>query len=321
MVAVQAPHGLVAQDLVEPQVTVLTVTYNSRDVIAPLLQALPAALEGVDGIRVVIVDNNSADDTVALARRLAPWATIVEPGHNGGYSAGINAGLAGARPVRAALILNPDTVPDAGMLRRLLDAVTADRDIGIAVPVLRRPDGALHFSLRREPTLLRSLGTAVLGGPRASRFALLGEEIRDVGPYLQGTTADWATGAAFLITRTTMETIGDWDEKFFLYSEETDYALRARDAGLRLELVPTAGVTHHGGDLAVSSRLWSLMTVNRMRLYRKRHATIPSVFYWMLLIFQEGLRTLIGRRRSRAALRVLLRSGIPTRRHGQRLNV
>ena len=301
----ECPSGVAHGDHVV-DVGVVVVTFNSSDVIESLLESLPSALDGVPSSRVTIVDNGSGDDTVAIVRRAAPWASVVELGANLGFAAGINAGLRRSLPRAAVMVLNPDTRPGPGSIKRLLQTVESDARIGLAVPRLVGTDGELSHSLRREPTILRALGEAVVGGRRASRIPLLGETIGSESHYVDGADAAWATGAAVLIARRVVDAVGPWTEDFFLYSEETDYALRARDAGFQLRYVAAAEVVHRGGDLNRSPWLWSLRAVNRVRLYRRRHGAFKSAFYWLAAILNEGLRAASGSATHRAALRALL---------------
>ena len=104
--------------------------------------------------------------------------------------------------------------------------------VGIVVPQIRTPDGTIFRSLRREPTVGRALGTAVMGGRVAGLFPRLSETVGDDRSYLSAHDVDWATGAAMLVTRQCADATGPWDESFFLYSEETDFAERARSGRL-----------------------------------------------------------------------------------------
>lgn len=308
MVVPSAPEPVgLATDHAE--LLIVTVTYNSRAVIAPFLSSLRDALEGSPGARVIVVDNASSDGTPAVVEQVAPWARLIRAGGNVGYAAGINIALRDTSPTLGAYILNPDTIPAPGSVSTLLRATRQDPGIGIVVPRMVDADGSLFRSLRREPTILRALGESLLGGPRASRYERLGEIVGDPATYAAPTTADWATGAAMFLTRRTLDEVGPWDERFFLYSEETDYALRARDLGLTLRYLPAAEVRHMGGELATSDALWSLMTVNRVRLYRKRHGRAASAAFWCAVTVGELGRAVAGRQRSRAALRALLSGG------------
>jgi N-acetylglucosaminyl-diphospho-decaprenol L-rhamnosyltransferase len=147
----------------------------------------------------------------------------------------------------------------------------------------------------------------VLGGHRAARFDRWGDMIRDPAHYVDGATADWATGAAVLIARRVVDAIGLWDESFFLYSEETEYAMRARRAGFSLRYVTGAEVVHPGGEMSRSTWLWSLLAVNRVRLYAQGHGRIATAAYWLVVVVNEASRALLGRPTHRAALVALFR--------------
>jgi GT2 family glycosyltransferase len=162
------------------------------------------------------------------------------------------------------------------------------------------------FSLRREPTVRRALGEAVLG-QRAGRFAALGETVLDREVYFRDGPADWATGAVMLMSRACLEACGPWEERFFLYSEETEFALRARDRGFATELVAQAEVVHIGGESRVSPALWSLLTVNRVRLYRMRHSRPATALFWSAVFLREASRAALGHPRSRQAVAALVR--------------
>jgi N-acetylglucosaminyl-diphospho-decaprenol L-rhamnosyltransferase len=299
----------------EADVVLVTVTYNSAAIIERFLRALPDALDGVASAQVVVVDNDSNDGTIEQVVDLAPWVVAVKAGANLGYGAGLNLGIRHVAARRGVLVLNPDAVLEPGAVLRLLDAVSADDAVGIAVPRIIDATGKLKFSLRREPTIGRAIGEAMLGGHRAARFPLLGDMIRDSAYYVEGATADWATGAAMFISRRVLDAVGLWSEEFFLYSEETDYALRARDAGYRIGYVWDAVAAHPGGAMSKSPWLWSLVAVNRTKLYRKRHGRLPSAVFWSVVVFNEGMRALLGRPTHQAALRALLRGSVPPPRH------
>lgn len=309
MSQIDPPADLLFDPGVEAEVVVVVVTYNSAAVIGALLAALPAALRRVPRCRVVITDNDSTDGTPRLIREMAPWVTLVDAGRNAGYAGGINIALSKHIGTRGVYILNPDAVPSPGSIATLLEALEGDPRIGIATPRILGAGGAVESSLRREPTLMRAIGEAFLGGTRTSRWPWLGETIDDPGFYRDGAIADWATGAAMFLSRAVIEAVGEWDERFFLYSEETDYALRARDAGYRLQLVHDAIAVHQGGEQSTSPYLWAISAVNRTRLYRKRHSLPPSCLYWAAVLTNEAIRAVCGRKRSRAALRALLLAG------------
>lgn len=288
-------------------VAVIVVTWNSASVLAGFLAALPDGMRGLD-YRLVVADNDSTDDTVELLRTLAPAATVVETGRNAGYAAGINAALAAAEGCATVLICNPDIRMRQGCAKRLVDSL--GDGVGIAVPLLyEEGSDTPHHSLRRESSVLRALGEAVIGNTRAGRFPALSELVTAPAAYRRPTRADWATGALMAVSGDCLAACGPWDESFFLYSEETEYCLRARDRGYATQLEPTAEAVHLGGDSQVSPRLWTLLTLNRVRLYRRRHGPLATAAFRTAVLLRETSRAALGRPASRAAAAALARPG------------
>ena len=279
-------------------VAIVVVTFNSATHVDRLLASLDPAL-GDLGYRVVVVDNNSSDDTVARLRADGRVEVLRQP-DNRGFAAAVNVGLAHTTEAPAVLILNPDLALGAGCVPALL-AASRERGVGIVVPQMRTPGGAIFRSLRREPTVGRALGAAVMGGRVASRFPGLSETIGDAGSYQTPADIDWATGAAMLVTRECADATGPWDESFFLFSEETDYAFRARQAGFRVRFEPAAVLTHTGGDGMTSPRLRSMIVLNRVRYFRRRHGPARSAAFYSSVLLNELSRCATGNRAARAA--------------------
>ena len=288
----------------QDRVGVVVVTFDSADVVAGVLESLPAGLGGLDWA-VVVVDNGSSDGTLDVVRATAPRADVVESGRNGGYAAGINLGVAHLGERDAYLILNPDVRLAAGCVPELLAALRRT-GAGIVVPRLLDAKGELIASRRREPTLRRAVADALLGAERAGRVRDLGEVVTDQAEYGRESPTDWAEGSTQLVSAACWAAAGPWDESYFLYSEETDFALRARDAGFVTSFVPSATATHLEGGSAGNPRLWRLLVVNRYRLYARRHRRVASAAFWLVLVAREASRAALGKATSRAALRGLL---------------
>lgn len=285
-------------------VAVVVVTYNSEEVLGDLLASLEPGMAGVRW-HLTVADNDSRDGSVAAVRRLAPGATVVEVGRNAGYAAGINTAVAAAAPHTAILILNPDVRLSPGCVPVLLAALRQP-GTGLAVPRLVDAHGALIESMRREPRVTRLLGETLLGSRLAGRVPRLSEVVTGPDRYRHPTPTDWAEGSTLLVSRQCWDRCAPWDESFFLYSEETDFALRARDAGLVTRFVPAAGAVHLEGGSGSTPRLWALLTLNRLRLFGRRHGRVHTAAFWAVLVLREASRAVIGKRTSAMAVRALL---------------
>jgi N-acetylglucosaminyl-diphospho-decaprenol L-rhamnosyltransferase len=279
---------------------VVVVTYNSEQDIARLLDSLPMAALGLK-LRTIVVDNGSADATLQHARKYL-GVTCVEVGVNMGYAAAINIGRRCAGVCSALLVLNPDVILEAGALREMFDALERSA-AGIVVPMLLDEQGHRLASLRRKPTLTRAIGDAMLGDHLGWRPGWLSEIVRSDVRYERPNTVEWATGAAMLISAACDSTVGSWDERFFLYSEEVDYAARADAAGFKIQYVPAARARHRGGGSGQSAMLIALLSINRIR-YMEKIRRLPSA-YRAVVIMHELLRS--GDPSHRAALRAVMR--------------
>ena len=286
-------------------VAAVVVTYNSQASIADCLAALTRGLDGVANATVIVVDNASTDGTRQLVEQSC--ACLVPLQRNGGYAAGFNAGARVAGAVDGLLVLNADVLLAPGSVTALLDALALP-GTGIAVPKVLGPAGRLEPSLKRESTVLRAFGEAVLGGDLAGRFEPLGEMETRPETYESPRTVDWASGAVMLVDRRCYDALGGWDETFFHGSEETDFCQRARDEGWTVRYTPDAVAVHLGGGGARSPYLRPIMFTNRLELYRRRNGRTRAVAFRLALALNEALRAHRGPHH-RATLRALMSPG------------
>ncbi|MHB1011073.1 MAG: glycosyltransferase [Propionibacteriaceae bacterium] len=279
----------------------LVVTYQSAHDIGTLIASLRVEAAS-QRLRVVVADNASTDGTLAAVRAHSD-VIICPTGGNLGYAAGINAGIRAAGQADALLILNPDLRVEPGcieLLRRRQRLVGA----GVVVPRIVDSNGATYPSLRREPTLLRALGDAVFGSRLASRPGFLSEIVGRKSEYDQPHQVDWATGAALLIAGEVASKVGEWDERFFLYAEETDFMRRVREAGETIWYEPGSVVQHAQGGSGSSVDLDRLLTVNRIRYVSKHRGAVYVELFRAVVVLHELARA--ASPAHRAALRTVL---------------
>jgi GT2 family glycosyltransferase len=285
----------------ELELSIVVVTHNSAHELEGFAAAIPAAVDGALRSEVVVVDSGSTDDTLEVARHIFGASQVVDLGWNGGYAAGINRGIAATSLRGPVIVLNPDTRPAPGSLT-LLGITVGVSGVGISVPRLLDADANTLHSLRRSPTIARAFGEAFVGGHRAGLYDVIGEVVHNPEAYERPGTFDWATGAIMCISRECVDAVGPWDEAFFLYSEETDYALRARDAGFVLRYVPDAHVSHSGGDHPNSPALFTLLTMNRVWSYGRRHGRLATTVFWLAVFLHVSIRAAAGSTLHRGAM-------------------
>jgi hypothetical protein len=225
------------------RVSAIVVTWNSAPVVAGCLSSLQRALDGLES-EIVVVDNASSDDTVALVRRQFPSVTMVANPSNVGLAAANNQGMA-MTAGDLVLIANPDVVFAADAVTAFVSAASRHPEAGWLVPRVTYEDGTLQTSAGDLPTL----GQTLLGRQAARRRAP-GEAS---GFWWDGW--DHATErrigrgfeCAYVVRRSAVEQIGPQDVRFKLDWEGVDWTERFTQAGWQIWFVPTASVVHLGG--------------------------------------------------------------------------
>jgi len=284
---------------------IIVVTFQSAEVVHDCLLSIATAAVDFDH-RVIVVDNASSDDTVAVVAATMSGVEIIRRPSNDGFAAGVNCGVATA-PNCDVLVLNADVRLRPDTISSLIRGSAAG--CGIRVPRLVDATGRTVPSLRRRPTLARAAGEALVGGRLGGWCPLLGELMLSPRTYERPTTADWATGAAWLVSRECLDALGPLDERYFLYSEETEYMLRAADHGFAVRYEPAAVAVHLGGEQSSSPTLWALSVCNKVRLHRERQGATAAVLYWIAVMANELVRASVrsaDRRRHVMAIRSLL---------------
>jgi N-acetylglucosaminyl-diphospho-decaprenol L-rhamnosyltransferase len=231
--------------------SVLVVSYNVRDLLDACLASLVAdgVRAGLD-LRLLVVDNASADGSADLVGQRYPAAELLRSDANRGFGGGANLGLTrlgfpsgGEAPV---LLLNPDTEVRPGALTRLLASLCELPDAGVIGPGLTYADGSPQHAAFRFPGLLQTGFDLFPPHWRLAESRLNGrygpQERRGL-PF----ACDHVLGAAMLLRPQTIRDIGLFDEGFFMYCEEIDWCWRAARMGWRTWSEPRATLVHHAG--------------------------------------------------------------------------
>ena len=261
---------------------IVIVNFRTPDLAIECLNSIAPQVNDLYGGRVVIVDNDSGDDSVeklaaAIEREgWSSWAEVLPLDRNGGFAFGNNAGIhrvmASPEKFDYVILLNPDTVARPQAIKVLNGLMDATPNAGIAGSLLETPDGGVDCSAHTIHSPLSELeGSARLG--IISRLL----SRHNVSPPLRKEThtCDWVSGACMIVRRSVIEDIGLMDDQFFLYFEEVDYCWRAKQAGWEIWYVPQARVLHlegaSTGIRAVAKRRASYWYDSRRRFFIKHY--------------------------------------------------
>ena len=233
---------------------VAIVNYRTGRLAVDCLASLEDQVGDLRGGRVIVVDNDSRDDSFAVlsaavaARNWSAWVEVVGLPRNGGFGYGNNAAIARAREIapdfHSVILLNPDTLVRAGMIRHLVAHLDAHRSAGIAGGAIETETGARAISAHVMPSPLGELeGAAEL----SVLSRLLARYVVSPRPRQGSHLCDWVSGACMAIRREVLDAVGGFDEGFFLYFEEVDLCRRAARAGWSCWYVGDAAVVHFEG--------------------------------------------------------------------------
>lgn len=265
-----------------PDVSVVVVSFNTRGVLESCLRALLSS-EGVQ-LEVFVVDNASMDGSAEMVEQRFPAVTLVRSPENRGFAAANNLAIPRARG-RYILLLNPDTVVQAGTVATLAGFLDLHPDVGITGPRVLNADGSLQSCGYWYPTLLGEIRLSK-NVNRILRL-VLGENRPDPDPT-RPTKVDWVDGCCLMIRRRVVEQIGLLDEQYFLYAEELDWCRSARKGGWEIMTCPAAQMTHLRGTSTehVKDAALAGLVETRLRYYRKHDGLATAIL--VSLVYAAG---------------------------------
>jgi N-acetylglucosaminyl-diphospho-decaprenol L-rhamnosyltransferase len=247
-----------AADLVDVEVSL--VNTDNRELLARCLASLPAAA-GSATWRVTVVDNASRDGSSEVVRSAFPWARLLENPTRRGFSANHNRVIhevLAKGSARYVLVLNEDTELGPGSIQELIAFGDGNPRLGAIGPRLAGSDGLEQPSYFRFPRVERQFWDTLRPGRPAQTVE----------------TDGWLNGSCLLVRADALREVGGFDERFFIFYEDTDLGLRLHRAGWRTGVCDSARVTHHGHQTVSSAASGGAMEWQLLRsryLYFRKH--------------------------------------------------
>ncbi|MEP6569269.1 MAG: glycosyltransferase family 2 protein [Acidobacteriota bacterium] len=259
------------------------VNWNGGELLRRSVESIAAWPPSVE-YEIVIIDNASTDDSLALLRASEPARTfsehgrlrIVENAENRGFGQANNQAFA-LTEAPLVLLLNPDTEVTPGSIDRLIATVESNSKIAAAGPRLLNSDGSLQISVWRNPPaaweiLLSQLYLYRLLPRRFRGELLLGGH----WDHNRQRSVPMLSGAAMLVRRKVIEEVGGFDEQFHMYGEDNEWCLRIVRGNWQLVFQPAAVILHHGAKSSLQR--WSNLEKLRVQLeaaYSFQHRALP----------------------------------------------
>ena len=292
----QPPRWLNAVD----DLAIIIVSTNEAKWLRPCLSTVFGHLGDLRA-DVVVVDNDSHDGTSELIGREFPDARVV-PSRNYGFGHANNRALMTCN-ARYVLFLNPDTEIVEGRFNDLVHAMDERPTVGLIGVRQVDAEGRLDRTIRYFPNALRALGAAVAADRVPRRPRLLGERELDSAAYQSEAVCDWTSGSFMLARREAIESAGYFDERYFMYSDETDLCRRIKTAGWEVRHLPFMTILHHDGKAGVKPSIESLGAWTRVAYARKHFSPVHRAAYCGAVVLGHSLRSVYAGRGEQGRLR------------------
>jgi len=289
--------------------SIVVLNWNVRE---QLDRCLASLRSNHYALELIVVDNASHDDSVAMVRAKYPQVTLIANTDNRGFTGGNNQGIEASHG-RHVMVLNPDTEVLADALDCLVRYLDDHPEVGALGPQLLNPDRSIQSSRRRFPTLATGFFESTWLQGIAPKRILTHYYMNDVSPD-QTHEVDWLNGACTVFRREVIDRVGAYDaQNFFMYSEELDLCRRVKESGWRIVYLPEAQVIHYVGkssDQAVAARHIYFQT-SKVHYFRKWHGSLPAAMLRLFLLGSylwqiglEGVKGLLGSKRDLRKQRV-----------------
>lgn len=240
--------------------SIIIVNYNKAELLKQCLESIYDNLSQNITYEVIVVDNASQDQSVALIKDAFPHVTIIQNDHNRGFAAGNNQGLRIAQG-KYIILLNNDTFVLANALEQLIKFLHENPMVGAVGPALLNADG---YTIQ------------VQGSGRGEKFWLA----------TRPTEVSFLTGAAFMIRRELLEDVGELDENFFFYNEDLDWCRRIIAKKWKIFYLPQAKIIHYGGQSTTLNSVKAHVEGFRGGMYFcSKYYRSLFILYRLLMIF------------------------------------
>lgn len=241
-----------------PVLAAVLVNYNAGEELRRALQSIADEMHGA-AWEAVVVDNASADGSIAVASEFGPSVRPIANPANVGFARGVNQGIA-ATTAPLVLIMNPDCRLVAGAIGALRAVLDDRAQCALVGPRILNPDGSVQGSARGDPDMLTGLfGRAALLRRLVPGLAVARRNVVPVEAVRSASLAvDWVSGACMLARRAALEGVRGFDEGYFLYWEDADLCRRLRARGAEIRYVPGATAIHRVGHSSKTAQASSI---------------------------------------------------------------
>ncbi len=270
--------------------SILILTLNSKSYLRDCLNSI-RAFPPAATYEIWVADNGSNDGTVEMLEAQYPEVRIIRNTSNLGFTKPTNQ-LLNAASGEFLLLLNPDTVLTEDCFTPQLDFLKENPQVGISIPKVLNKDGTFQKQCRRgEARPIEVIGYILGLGQLFPKNRKLNGYLQSWLPEDQVAEVKAVSGSCMFIRRKTWEEVGPFDERFFAYQEDSDYCMRAREAGWKVMYVPLSQIIHYGGKGGSGTQPWKKIKhwhLSYFNYYRKHfakdHCCLFNLGFYLLML-------------------------------------
>lgn len=289
----------------QPLVSVIVVSFNTRDYTVKAMQsALSSKGFNPGEIEVIMIDNNSPDDSVAYTKKHLPEVKVIANKENKGFGGGNNQGANIARG-KYLLFLNPDAFLEKDSLKIMVEILESRTDIVSVGPQLRFVGGAMQQSCGYLPTPLRVMAWMwwLDKLPLIKKLFPTPYHVFDLDWHKKDHYPEWLMGACIMFRKDEFLTVGGFDDKIFMYAEEVELYRRLKESlGKKVLFTTSTKVVHVGSVSTKKANAYRLSYELQgiEYIYAKHY---PNLLWFIKFVIGTGV-----------IIRMIMFSLIPSRR-------
>ena len=278
---------------VPPEISVIIVSWNASGYLEKCLESLSSGIAHT--YEVIVVDNNSSDDSPTMVINKYPWVKLIQTGANLGFSKGNNIGIKSSLGKYVALI-NSDALALPGCLDALSQFLGDHPDVGMVGPRVMYGDRSLQSSCRRFPTLWNNACEVFLLNRLFPRIEFFAGEHMFYFSYDCTCEVEVLVGCFILARRNAINEFGLLDEDFFFYGEDIDWSRRCWQSGWSVMFYPGAEAIHFCGGSSINNPVYFAVAqqTSGLQLWAKHRPRLAVAGLMVLLAWQCCLRLLVA---------------------------
>ena len=282
------------------QVSIIIVNYKNPPLIVQCVQSILRYEQTVE-YEIIVVDNDSHDDTEQQLRAIYPNLKWVQMGYNSGFAKANNAGFSVAEG-KFIFYLNSDTIFIEPVFEQMIKEMNSDHSVGILGCQLLNKDRSLQLSYHNGDMFFRKLWwrnpfAIKMGYSRQNQFEM--EQCKE--NHSMEHTSRWICGAAMMMRQSDIVKYNlKWNEDFFMYWEDVELCYRIRKLGKKVYYTPSVAIVHlgGGGESNVPLERFNLMETSKLKCITKIHGGFYCKIYVWLLRCELWLEYYLQRRKN-----------------------